>query len=65
VTSPNESAAPRLRPTHCLKCGNPITTRSSYTFFCSKNCAADWGDDEAMMQTLAAARQAKKEKVHS
>jgi hypothetical protein len=27
--------------------------RSKYTFFCSKDCAADWGDDEALVQSLA------------
>lgn len=41
-------------PKLCLECERPISGRSNYTFFCSKDCAADWGDDEAQIQFLAA-----------
>ena len=36
----------------CLECESPIRSRSRYTFFCSKDCAANWADDEVLMQAL-------------
>ena len=50
MTPPKSTVEQRLRPTHCLQCKGPISKRSSYTFFCSKDCAAEWGDDEAMIR---------------
>jgi hypothetical protein len=52
VTTPQNTVEQRLRPTHCLQCKGPISKRSTYTFFCSKDCAAKWGDDEAMIRAL-------------
>jgi hypothetical protein len=47
-----QADASRIRPTHCAQCEQPIPTDSDYTFFCSMECAADWADDEALMQAL-------------
>ena len=46
------AAAPRYGASHCLECDRKITDRSNYTFFCGKDCAADWGDDEAQFQWM-------------
>lgn len=35
----------------CLECESAFED-SEYTFFCSQECAADWGDDEALLQAL-------------
>jgi len=56
VTPPKSTVEQRLRPTHCLQCKGPISKRSSYTFFCSKDCAAEWGDDEATIRALKVLR---------
>ena len=52
MTPSQKTVEQRLRPTHCLQCKGPISKRSTYTFFCSKDCAAKWGDDEAIIRTL-------------
>jgi len=57
-----KSAKPRIAPTRCLSCNDSIPSASQYTFFCSKTCAANWGDDEALMQWLAAHDKRKKAK---
>lgn len=42
-----------FRDSKCLECGLPIPVKSDYLYFCSQECAADWGEDEAMIQHLA------------
>jgi hypothetical protein len=37
---------------NCLQCGRPLRAVRRYMFFCSKDCAANWGDDEVLMQSL-------------
>jgi hypothetical protein len=60
--SPNKAAAPpRYGLSHCLECDRKIPNSGNYTFFCSKDCAADWGDDEAQVQFLRARAEQKKE----
>lgn len=64
-TSPRKAVPPRYGSSHCLECDRKINARSQYTFFCSKDCAADWGDDEAQMQLLTARAKQKKAKAQS
>lgn len=37
----------------CIECGRLLKATRRYMFFCSKDCAANWGDDEVLMQSLA------------
>jgi hypothetical protein len=62
VTS-GEKTADRLRPARCLECKGVINAHSTYTFFCCRECAARWGDDQALIQALAAREKPKKEKA--
>ena len=36
----------------CLECETAFED-SDYSFFCSQECAANWGDDEAVLQGIA------------
>jgi len=58
--SRNPAVPQRYGLTHCLECDRKISANSNYSFFCSKDCAADWGDDEAQMQAVAIREKRKK-----
>jgi hypothetical protein len=41
-----------------------IKPHSTCTFFCSRECAAKWGDDQTLIQALAGREKQKKEKAN-
>lgn len=51
---------PKRKAGECVECGGSIPDKSDYIFFCSMSCAADWGEDEALMQWLAHRAEEKK-----
>jgi hypothetical protein len=62
VTS-GEKTADRLRPARCLECKGVINAHSTYTFFCCRECAARWGDDQGPDTSARGSRKTEEGKV--